>query len=174
VTVDEIRRRLCIAMQVDLDYEHWLEDAEHACIAHTLWSKRETAPEPLDLSTIGSRIRCAREICGMSIKQCAARAGIRPGVFRFIEEGKRDLPGERFLGLCLVLGVSRDWLLGESEEGGPPVPLRVLRLQASPAYLAYCRRKRAVDQARRKTQKAKAMLEELRDEAGGAREEFGD
>jgi transcriptional regulator with XRE-family HTH domain len=140
--LDDVRTRLCIALRIPDDAPDWLELTEHRL--HAWWAFRERqAPTPIDISTLAGRMKAAREITGLSQNQLAARVGLPTGAHvSLMERGKADLPAERLPGLCMSLGVSQAWLLGESEAGGPPIPREVLRAMCSPSWFRYKRSQR--------------------------------
>ena len=78
---------------------------------------------------LGERIKRARDRCGMNQEQLAAAAGIRQGHISRLESGNlKDIRGETLAKLARALGVTTDYLLGLTEEGGeedtPPRPQR--------------------------------------------------
>lgn len=164
MNADVIKRRICTALMVPDDCEDWLERAEHQIHAYREMTADAHNPPALDLETLGGRIQAAREVLGLSRPQLAARMGITEWLMERIEKGERDLPGEKFGGLCLSLGVTRAWLLGDSEEGGPPLPREVMRMLASPAWHRYKRHMRALRQDYRRREKGLAELNQVRAE----------
>jgi transcriptional regulator with XRE-family HTH domain len=159
---DDVRERICIALRLPDDAPDWLEQAEHRL--HAWWAVSERhSPTPIDLSTLGGRLKAAREITGLSQDRLAARMNIPCGAkIAMLEKGRADLPAEKLPGLCMCLGVSQAWLLGESEEGGPPVPREVLRAMHSPSWIRYKRRQH--DFARKRDAEGKVRLAALRAE----------
>lgn len=119
-----------------------------------------------DVSSVGARIRTAREIRGLTQVQLAARLLPRrrkDGKLRRMvgwdvhgwETGERDLPYELLAPLCRALGVTEGWLLGDTDQGGPPMPrgLRVRQRLINWAYESRRVKDRAI---------AKAELERIR------------
>ncbi len=126
MTLEEVRQRLIDAMALDpKDHEGWLAIAEERLYAHR--ARQHPFKRAYDVSTVGARIRTAREVCGMSIAQMALRLGVHMRDLSAWERGRRNLPADLFPRLCLVLGVKQAWVLGKSDEGGPPVPTGQLR-----------------------------------------------
>ncbi len=74
-----------------------------------------------DVSTVGARIRTAREVKGYTQRQLGARLGLRrASVIQGWEKGERDVPARLFQKLAVALGVSPGWLLeGGDVPGGP-------------------------------------------------------
>jgi len=69
--------------------------------------------------TFGDRLRQAREARGWTQDEFAEHAGMsRPHVSRY-ECGSVIPSVKSLVKLCSELGVTADWLLGLSEEGGP-------------------------------------------------------
>ncbi len=129
---EEIRAALIAAMALPPE-EHadWLRHAEHQLYAHRACLNR--FKKMYDVSTVGARIRSARASLGMSQEQLAIRMGpdVHQGDVSGWERGKRALPAERLRTLCAVCGVSKEWILGLSDEGGPKVPGEQLRKQVT-------------------------------------------
>lgn len=130
------------------------------------YRQREEGKTLYDVSTVGMRILTAREIRGLTQVQLAARLLPRrkkDGKLRKMvgwdvrqwELGERDLPYELLPALCRALGVSEAWLLGDTDEGGPPMP-KGLRVRQRLINWSFESRK-ATDRAI-----AKAQLERLR------------
>lgn len=69
------------------------------------------APGPLVRAVMGARIRMMREERGLTQWQLAEHIQVeQPWVSR-MEQGKIGLNPEQLRAICLVLGVSSDWLL---------------------------------------------------------------
>ncbi len=129
--IAEIKRRLVWAMNLSEPTDDWVEEAERRLYAHeNMRSKRKI----YDVDTLGARIRTAREVLGITQHQLAARLRLRPFTISAGERGARDLPAEKLLALCASLAVKKAWLLGESTEGGPAIPERVMRKQFIPGW----------------------------------------
>lgn len=131
---------------------HWLDEAVRQLegLKHQRMGRRL-----YDVSTVGARVRTAREIVGMTQPQLAKRIGVSPWLISNIERGQRDLPMARVPGLCRSLGVSQAWLLMQSDDGGPPVPSGILRKQIRVNW-------RRADQYQKARAKARAELERMR------------
>ncbi len=155
-TLEEAKARLLEAMgpKVPADAPWWFDEVLRRIWAHRGLVERHRT---YDISTPGARIRTAREIAGWTQRQLAARAGkAYHQTLGAIERGEMDCPAAYFEKLCRVLRVSPAWVLGESEEGGPPCPEHaVMRRQFYPDWLRESR-----DYKDRV--KAKAELERLR------------
>lgn len=163
MTIDEIRERICIALRVPLDTPDWLERCEHTL--HGAWNwKEKRRGKPYDRTTLGGRVRMAREIAGLTQAQLAARLGVYKCNVWGWEHGTQDMPSEKLGPLCLIVGVSRPWMLGESEEGGPPLPVEVLRAAYAPSFLAYNRSQKQYAQKRDKAKRLLARIQAERDE----------
>jgi transcriptional regulator with XRE-family HTH domain len=125
-TLEEARQRLIDAMALDAKHHAgWLEIAEQKLVAAR--ARENPFKRMWDVSTVGGRMLMAREVCGMSREQAAIRIGTSASMYGRWERGKANIPAMRFRTVCLVLGVRERWLLGETEEGGPPVPKEQLR-----------------------------------------------
>lgn len=151
-SVDEIRAVLSEAMGIDPREPWWWEEAARRMWAHR---QREEQLRIYDVSTVGARIRTAREIAGWSQKQLAARAKVHPLEIVGLEGG-RDMPADKFGRVCLALRLDPRWALGDTNEGGPPCPARgVMRRQFYPNWVHWSRREK-------NKVKRKAELERLR------------
>lgn len=85
--------------------------------------KRATRLAPLDLDTVGGRIRYAREARGFSVPDTARAIGVGSRVLEGYERGEAPLPYPRLLRLATTLAVERAWLACETDEGKPePAP----------------------------------------------------
>ena len=124
MTLEEVRALLEAAM--GYAGEHWLEEAVRRLEAHRNISSFQRI---YDVSTVGMRIRTAREVVGLTQAQLARRMGLHPWTVSNLETGRTHLDAAKVPGLAACLLVSRAWLLMESDEGGPPLPSRVLRKQ---------------------------------------------
>ncbi len=131
MTIDEIKRRLVFAMDLAEPTDDWLEQAEKRLYAY---ANARMQRRIYDVSTVGARVRTAREVIGLTQPQLAARLGVHPLEISKWERGKGALPAKRLPGLCACVGVSKAWMLGESTEGGPRVPERVMRRQFIPGW----------------------------------------
>ena len=116
-----------------------------------------------DISTVGKRIRTARELAGMTQHQLAFRLGLKKLNVSLWEREKRDLPAQKIPGLALSLGVTREWLLGETEEGGPEVRRGILRRNQPERLIKWKRKKAAMEAAKAEA----ARLNALRKTKGG-------
>ncbi len=154
MTLDEVQKRLIDAMALDpKDHADWLEIAEERLYAHR--ARENPFKRAYDVSTVGARIRTAREVCGMSIGQLALRLGIDKRDVSAWERGRRNLPAAIFPRLCLVLGVRQAWVLGTSEEGGPPVPAGQLRKRITKRW----KERKDFIEARAKARKELALID---------------
>lgn len=61
---------------------------------------------------IGKRLREARIRCNLTQDELAQQAGLTSHVVWKIENGKREPTASELGPLCVVLGVSADWVLG--------------------------------------------------------------
>jgi transcriptional regulator with XRE-family HTH domain len=149
----EVRRMLCEAMGTDPDEPWWLEEALRRIWAHRGTEERKRV---YDISTPGMRLRTAREIAGWTQNQLAARTDLHPLQVSNYETGNTHCPAETFSRLCRTLRVSERWVLGDSDEGGPPCPKSgVMRRQFYPNWSHWSRKEKA-------KVTAKAALERLR------------
>lgn len=167
LTPEEIRDRICTAMRLPLDAPDWLERTEEALFGWLNWCEKKRMP-PADLSTVGGRIRIAREVVGISQESLGARIGLLGVRVSNIERGKAALPAEKIPGLCLSLRISQQWLITGEGDGGPGVPGERLRAMASPQYLAWRRRKAQHAQQKEKQAQAREKLRQIRYEAAQA------
>lgn len=91
-----------------------------------------------DISTTGKRIRAARKLAGMDVNEFARRMNLTKFDILRIEGGKRPIEANKLDAACRICGVSRAWMLMESEEGGPPARRCIFRkTHASPEWYAY-------------------------------------
>ena len=129
-TVEEVRARIIDALgfvpEIAADEDWWLTEGVRVILAYRAW---QGGRRIYDVSTVGMRIRTAREVVGLTQRQLAARLDVRQESLSSWERGERDIPAAVFARLCLSLGVHEAWVLGDSDEGGPPVPKGVLRKQ---------------------------------------------
>lgn len=65
------------------------------------------------------RIRAARKAAGLSQAALSRATGFSQPEISDYERGERTPSTDRVPALCRALGVTSDWLLGLSEEGGP-------------------------------------------------------
>lgn len=66
-------------------------------------------------TTLGSRIRRARETAGLGQAEFARKIGVTPTNVWKWEMGHRDPKLRRLVDIAKLLGVSVDWLLGVRE-----------------------------------------------------------
>jgi len=71
----------------------------------------------LDRALFQRRVKAAREARELSMRGAAGALGLPHSAWRF--EGGVMARAERPYSLCLMLGVSADWLLGLTDKGGP-------------------------------------------------------
>lgn len=125
-TLDDVRRLLCDAMAMAEDTPDWLEQAAARLYAERV--REKPFQRQYDVSTVGARLRTAREALGLSQPQAAIRLGrITQPNLSHMENGKRNLPVDCVGTVCAVYGITKEWLLGQSEAGGPPIPREQLR-----------------------------------------------
>lgn len=120
----EIEERIRVAL-VEPD-DDWLAHAERAIgrgIKLDSWKKQ------YDITTLGGRIRAARELKGMSQADLAKRTGMSQHMVSRAENGVAHLSITKIPGLAISLGVKMPWLLGSSDEGGPNEARAELRKQ---------------------------------------------
>ncbi len=151
MTLEEVRARIEDAMGVKGE-DFWLDEAVRMIECYRSVVERRRV---YDVSTVGARLRTAREIVGLTLRAQAARIGILHTELSRIERGKRDCPAEWFTRLCLSLRISEAWALGDSDEGGPPMPGGILRRQK---YQPHQYRSKI----RQKKLRAQAEIERLR------------
>ena len=68
-------------------------------------------------SEIGTRIKEARESCGLKQDEVAKKLHVTLTAYQNYEYGKRDIKSSMILSICAVLKCSPNWLLGYSDEG---------------------------------------------------------
>lgn len=108
--------------------------------------------EPIyDVSTVGKRIRVAREAAGMSMRQLAARLSVGHMAIYDWEHEREPIPYRKLKGLAMSLKVSAAWITMDSDDGGPMVRGRLLRRGFSPESLAQWRRFKRKWEAKQKT-----------------------
>lgn len=157
-TLEEVRDRICTAMRIASDTPDWLERTEEALFGWWNWKEKTRMPAA-DITTVGGRIRIAREIVGISQDSLAARTGHTGLQISAIERGKANLRSEKIPGLCLCLNIGQNWLITGEGPGGPGVPGERMRAMASPEYIEWARRR--TQRAREKAKQA-AVDEQLR------------
>lgn len=125
-TLEEVKQRLIDAMALPKE-EHadWLKHAEHKLYAHR--ATERPWERMYDVSTVGARIRTARTHLGMSQEQLAIRMRVHQGDVSGWERGVRNMPAELLVRFCAVCKIRKEWVLGLSEDGGPPLPEGQLR-----------------------------------------------
>jgi DNA-binding transcriptional regulator YiaG len=140
---DDVKQRICEAMRYHQD--DWLARAEMLLDAH--WCKQQ-GKKVYDVSTVGLRIRCAREHMGMSQLQLALRMDVPESAVGGWERGQRNLTIEQARKLSLILRpVCRpEWLFMKDDDGGPRVPVQLAR-KHDPDWYDFRRRKRAWQKA---------------------------
>lgn len=140
--LDEVKRRLFEAMGGERP--DWLD---FACRVLYADHKQRVGRRIYDISTVGLRIKCAREVLGMSQDQLGLRLRV-PGVrVSDWERGRADLPVTKLRPLSIILRVSAEWIAMDSEEGGPDVPTEVRVREHSPRWLEWRERRRAYRKA---------------------------
>lgn len=125
--------------------EDWVQTACEFITAYLNDKKRR---KEWDCSTVGKRIRTARELAGMSQEQFAFRIEAKQLHVSAWERGKADLPVRKLPGIAMSLGVTVAWLLMESEEGGPKLRNGILRKNQPLKLIRYMRQKAAIKAAR--------------------------
>jgi len=153
MTDDEVKRRLCLAMRYDED--DWLDRAEHLLDGE--WRQRQRR-RIVDVTTVGGRIRAAREAMGLSQEQLSIRLGVPPIRISDWERGKRDLPVEMLVRLSAIVRpvTTRAWLVMESDEGAPQVPLDVLGKRHTRRGYEWLQKKRAWQKAKAEAERRNA------------------
>lgn len=124
-TLEEVRRQIEEALGMG-SFPGWLDEA---CRRLELWRQMKGWSRIYDISTVGSRIRVARETVGLTQPQLADRMGVHPWTVSHWENGRMDLPAAKVPGLSKALKVRIPWLLMESDEGGPAMPKGIVRKQ---------------------------------------------
>jgi transcriptional regulator with XRE-family HTH domain len=115
--LEQIRARLEDAMGTDGPIPDWLEEA---CARLTRFRNLLDRRRLFDVSTVGARIRTAREVKGYTQRQLAARLGLKhPAHIQEWERENRDVPARWFLRLAIAVGVKPEWLLHGGDVGGP-------------------------------------------------------
>lgn len=126
-SADEIKRRICA--ELEYDGEGWLD---RACVLLQAQVNSRRWAKVYDISTIGGRLRCARELAGMLQAELGRRVGIKQPYISKMERGLSPLPALKVAGICMSLSIRRDWLLMLSDEGGPQGRYGILRSGQSP------------------------------------------
>jgi transcriptional regulator with XRE-family HTH domain len=152
---DEVRTRIC----AELDYhgEDWLDVA---CLHLQARMNQLRRLKLYDVSTIGGRLRCARECAGMRQYELARRVGMDRREISQMELERRPLPAVKVAGLCMSLKIKTTWLiLGEGE--GPQAGYGILRKDQSPRQAKATTRAKwraeALDEARRRNAERKSL-----------------
>jgi transcriptional regulator with XRE-family HTH domain len=159
-------------MRISSDTPDWLEKTEEALFGYLNWKEKRRL-YPADLSTVGGRIRCAREVVGISQESLAARIGLTGLQMSAIERGKANLRAEKIPGLCMALKISQGWLITGEGPGAPGVPGEVLRSMASPEYIRWVRRKKENAERKEKNARAAERLRQVRYEVAKRNAERG-
>ncbi len=128
LTIEEVRRRLSAVLVEPED--DWLAHAERMIENYQSFLRKRTV---YDITTLGGRLRAARQLAGMNQPTLARRVGMDQYDISGIERGTRKLPIHKIRPLCMSLGITQDWLLGKSEEGGPKVEAGILRHRLTPS-----------------------------------------
>lgn len=84
-----------------------------------------------DLTTIGGRLRCARECAGMRQSELGRRIGMPARSISAMELGRMYMPAVKVAGICMSLSIKRTWLL-DGKGPGPAAPYGILRSEQSP------------------------------------------
>lgn len=93
----------------------------------------------------------------MTSAQLASRLMVEKwNVIRW-ECGKEDLPVRKIAGLCMTLAIKKEWLLMESEEGGPKVRNGILRKNQPLKLVRYMRKKAEINAARAEAARINAL-----------------
>lgn len=66
----------------------------------------------MDFAKLGKRVKVRRHVLGLTQEELAEKLGVCTSYIGHIERGSRKLSVETLYGLCNVLGVSADFLLG--------------------------------------------------------------
>ena len=166
-TLEEAKRRLIEAMGTG-DVPYWFDEA-----LRRIWAHRGMVDKAriYDISTPAARIRTAREIAGWTQQQLSARVGLKSHTtVGRIERGEEDASSTVFDKLCRVLRVSHGWVLGDTEEGGPPCPESgVMRRQFYPDYRHWDARQRARLEANAELERLRGLRPPLNPEWEGAK-----
>lgn len=154
--LEAVRARILAALKVvpfeDWPEDWWVEEAVRVIEAHRALAAYQRV---YDVSTVGARVRTAREIVGLTQRMLGDRLDVKQRDISDWERGRRDMPAEVLPRLALCLGVAVRWLLDGGDEGGPPAPTGILRKQKLVNWA-----KRSWDTLRR--HRARAELERLR------------
>lgn len=151
-TLDEMREALQEALG-SRDEDWW----ERVLMDVLRARYRRLRGKVFDVSTVGARLRTARTWVGLSLPSLAARVLMNPGRLAAYEAGKWDIAGDHFVAICRALRIAPAWALGESEEGGPPIPAEQQR-----KHFAYDPKRIADKRERRRQREAEAEAERLR------------
>lgn len=119
------------------DVDWWAEEAVRMILGYRAHVEKRRI---YDVSSFGARVRTAREIVGLTQHQLARRLagktlpdGRRKPIVGWTvsawERGRHGMPATHLPGLAMALGVSVAWLLGDSDQGAPPMPGGLLRRQ---------------------------------------------
>ena len=73
-------------------------------------------------STLGSRLRAARERAGLSCEALAARAGVHPATLYRWQADSHEPTAHQLHAVADALGVTMEWLLSGRHAAGPPAP----------------------------------------------------
>lgn len=111
-----------VAWEVMHEHEHGNDDRQQDHSEQSAQSARRSRRRGDIAPAIGGRIRRARRALGLSQAALGAAVGIdQPRVSR-LEKGVTVVSADLLRRLAGALGVSVDWLLSLSADGGPAVP----------------------------------------------------
>lgn len=134
--------------------DDWIDQAVLTIESHiALKTKRKE----WDCSTVGKRIRTARELAGMSQRQMALRLNVSQFAVSQWERGLGDLPSSKVRGIATSCAVAVPWLLMESEEGGPKVRNGILRANRPIKLVKYMREKAKLKAAKQEAARLNAL-----------------
>ena len=159
--LDEVRQRIQDAMRYD--EPDWLERAEKLLDAHWMQAQRRKV---YDATTVGGRVKAARESLGLTQAQLALKLGVSERAMSCIEGGTRNLsmPEAQKLGRILKPACSEAWLYMKTDEGGPQVALSVYYRKHSPKWWDKLQRQRQFARAKEELRERQAAARALREQ----------
>lgn len=155
MTADEVRARIEAALHLDEPAgDWWLDEAVRRLEAYVGLQRKKRV---YDVSSFGARLRTAREIHGLTQPRLGKLIDAHGFWISDWERGRHDMPIKYLRPISTALRVSEAWLLGDSTEGGPPMPGGIQRRQVIPNYVTLSRRRKRKDRARAELQRLRGL-----------------
>jgi transcriptional regulator with XRE-family HTH domain len=112
--------------------DDWLERA--CAIIRSDVARRDTRRR-VDVSSVGARLRWARQCAGVTQAELGRRLGFAPSrrqvMVSYFENGKRDIPLSKLKAWAVICQVDASWLAMQTDEGAPGPSRVILRNEPS-------------------------------------------